>query len=122
MKLSQNAVTVLSLISSVGMMMHPAVGAEQDCEAECSGVYSDTILKGLCTSACSSMPELFDAEFPYLLGPLSMQPYPDLTNSDPEELKDLTGTLYARVSADRMKMQFYLDMDTNPTPFFPYFA
>lgn len=118
MQFSLKNVSLFFLVSTPSIM----VGAQQDCETECNSVYDDDILRALCTNACSTMPEMFSAEFPYLLGPLTMQPYPELTNTDPEELKNMTGTLFARVNVDRTKMQFYLDMDTNPTPFFPYFA
>ncbi|CAJ1937289.1 unnamed protein product [Cylindrotheca closterium] len=124
MKFSLNTMKILfSLVSILSTVVHQ-VGAEQDCETECSSVYykDKEILRGLCINGCSTMPEMFNAEFPYLLGPLTMQAYPELTNSDPEELKDMTGTLFARVHVNRTKMQFSLSMDTNPTPFFPYFA
>lgn len=51
-----------------------------------------------------------------------MKPYPETTNSDPAELANLTGTMYARVDINREKMQFYYVMDDNPSPFYPYFA
>lgn len=122
MKFFQTTIALFPLVSTLSTMGVHQVGAQEDCDADCSSVYTDDILKGLCINACSTNPTMFSAEFPYLLGPLTMQAYPELANTDPEEMKDLTGTLYARVNAERTKMQFYLDMDTNPTPFFPYFA
>ena len=98
------------------------VRSELSCKEQCDAAYSDPVGADLCTHACTSAPELFHVDFPYMIGPLKLQPYPELTNVDPEELKNLTGELWARVNVDRTKMQFYYQMDHNPEPFFPYFA
>lgn len=116
---SSNLVAAAACV--LGLFLTVQVKA-QECSAVCSDVYNDGTILGLCVELCESQPDLFDVDFPYLLGPLTMQPYAELTNSDPDELKELTGKLWVRVSADRLRMQFYLVMDSNPSPFFPYFA
>ena len=95
-----------------------------DCEMQCStgGYENSTTLWDLCVTSCTQSPDLFDVQYPYLIGPLTVQPYPDLTNVDPDEVKNFTGTLWARVNQDRNKMQFYYKMDSDPEPFYPYFA
>ncbi|CAB9518369.1 expressed unknown protein [Seminavis robusta] len=92
------------------------------CQQECEAAYADPTMIDLCNTACLEQPELFHVDFPYIFGPLTVQPYPNLTNADPTELEDLTGTLWARVNVDRNRMQFMYEMDSNPEPFFPYFA
>lgn len=98
-----------------------------DCETQCSAQYpTDTdgnaLLLDLCVNACANQPELFDVEFPYLFGPLKIQPYAEFTGVDPNEIADLTGVLWARVDVSRTRMQFYYSMDDNPEPYFPYAA
>eukprot|EP00934_Nitzschia_sp_Nitz4_P003031 Nitzschia sp. Nitz4//scaffold144_size56818//43638//44989//NITZ4_006545-RA/size56818-processed-gene-0.72-mRNA-1//1//CDS//3329536540//3021//frame0 len=94
----------------------------EQCQAQYS--YDDTVpMLLLCTEACENSadkPYSFDAAYPYVLGPLPMAPRAELTYSDPDELANLTGTLYARVDKTRQRMQFWYEMDHNPEPMFPY--
>ena len=111
--------TLLGLLATAALV----VRGEDNCNDVCAAAYSETAVAfDLCVNACDGTPELFHVDFPYLIGPLTLQPYPELTNSDPLELKNLTGELWARVNTGRNQMQFYYQMSDNPEPFFPYFA
>ena len=119
---------------------------DYDCSTQCENVYKDAssisidgdgsisdsnVLYELCYEACMEKSDLFHVDYPYILGPLTIQPYAELTNSDPIELANLTGILYARINKDRNRIQFKYTMDNNHNnesasdnnePFYPYFA
>lgn len=82
----------------------------QDWQPECLPPEYDEVL--LCTSACDSLNSgELDAVFLYIFGPLSLIPYPEITFSDPVELQNLSGRVYARVDKGRSRMQSYYRMD-----------
>jgi hypothetical protein len=99
----------------------PLVRGQGVCSARCD-TYSGTDVFAPCISWCENNEDYFDEEYPYVLGPLALQPYPELTGIDGGEIKDLVGELWARIDARRQKIQFRYRMNTNPEPFYPYFA
>jgi hypothetical protein len=101
----------------------------QDCTAVCSTKYGakNATLGSGCANLCADHPQLFDVDYPYLLGPLPMKPYAELTGAPAAEINaafpsNSSNHVYVRVNADRDKIQFYLNMTDNPEPYFPYFA
>ena len=124
--------SIPSLLSSrtlqlFGIISSFAFASAQNCSDVCSPKYSSnpTVVSS-CTSLCDGQPTLFNVNYPYLLGPLPMKPYPELTGAPVDELNaafsNRNNRLYARVNSERDKIQFYLDMVDNPEPYFPYFA
>ena len=81
-------------------------GVSDSCRNDCEGTYSDATMIELCTTACMEQPELFHVDYPYLFGPLTMEPHPEITGQDIEVTKTMTGTVWARVNAERNRMQF----------------
>ena len=96
--------------------------ARELCDIQCTEYYKETDVYDPCVEWCVDSPEYFDVGYPYVFGPLVLQPYPELTGIDGFEIKDLVGELWARVDKDRRKIQFRYRMETNPAPFYPYFA
>jgi hypothetical protein len=108
----------------VGVVMTRCAMA-QDCSTACSTKYgSNATLLSSCSSLCADKPQLFNVEYPYLLGPFPFKAYPELTGAPADEIRAAfpsnTNQVYLRVNAQRDKTQFYLDMMDNPEPYFPY--
>jgi hypothetical protein len=117
----------LSMALGIVTFVMTRFAAAQNCTAVCSTNYgANATLRSSCATLCASQPQLFDVDYPYLLGPLPMKPYAELTGAPAAEINAAFSSpsnhMYVRVNADRNKIQFYLNMTDNPEPYFPYFA
>jgi hypothetical protein len=122
-RLSTRLTLVFAIVSAGTMRCAIA----QDCNTVCSTKYgSNANLVSSCSILCADRPQLFSVDYPYLLGPLPMKVYPELTGGSAAEMSaafpSSANQMYVRVNDQRDKIQFYLDMANNPEPYFPYFA